>query len=193
MIRVLIAVALIGVAHADSSVAPFASAALKIDTLQLGMPIAAFEERWAKTLCDRDPIEGRTRTIWFHAPKPCREAEPLPGKTIVVLYTKSKAVTDPLDAVAWFGDWPRSAGSFPLTVGVDRAAAAKALGAAKKMFDFAGQVDGGERIIVWRHAGGVYSLERDGKTFGYLAGAMGDDPKREEWRGLIANVLRYLR
>jgi hypothetical protein len=166
--------------------AAFAPGTLKIDSLQLGQPIAAFEERYAKTLCDRDPIDKKTRTIWFHAPKPCREAEALPDKSIVVLYTRTKAPTDVLDAIAWFGNWPRSAGNFPVAVGIDRAAAEKSLGAAKKLFDL-------EKASVWRHAGGVYAIEREGKIIGYVAGQMGDDPEREEWRGLISNVLRYLR
>jgi hypothetical protein len=173
--------------------AKFAAADLKIGGLRLGQPIASFEERHAKTLCDRDPIDKKTRVIWFHAPKPCREAEPLPQRTVVVLYTKTKSPQDPLDAVAWFGNWPRTAGNFPAAVGIDRREADRVLGASQRLFDFGGIVDGGEQIVAWRHAGGVVSLIREGKVMGYVAGTMSTDPKREEWRGLVSNVLRYLR
>lgn len=171
----------------------FAAADLKVGELRLGQPIAAFEERHARTLCDRDAIEKKTRVIWFHAPKPCRDAEPLPQQTIVVLYTKTKSPKDPLEAIAWFGDWPKIAGTFPVPVGIDRGRADRSLGASQRLFDFTGIIDGGEQIVVWRHAGGVLSLIRNGKIMGYLAGSMSNDPRREEWRGLVTNVLRYLR
>lgn len=181
--------------HAAAAPPPakFDSARLKVGELRLGQPIAAFEERYAKTLCDRDPIDKKTRVIWFHAAKPCREAEPLPQRTVVVLYTKTESPQDPLDAMAWFGNWPKTAGNFPLKVGIDRRQADRALGASRRLFDFGGIVDDGGKIVAWQHAGGVLSLIRDGKVIGYVAGTMGTDPKREEWSGLVGNVLRYLR
>ncbi len=46
---------------------------------------------------------------------------------------------------------------------------------------------------MWLHAGDVLSLIRRGKVMAYLAVTMGTDPQREEWRGLVSNVVRDLR
>src|SRR5215471_12633203 len=97
---------------------PFDARDLRVDVLRLGAEVGAFEAKYPKTLCDRDPIDHHTRTIWFHAPRPCRDdAEPLPNATILVVYTKGKAPTDPVEAIAWFGNWPHVGGNFPLDVG----------------------------------------------------------------------------
>ena len=172
---------------------PFDARDLRVDVLRLGAEVGAFEARYPKTLCDRDPIDQRTRTVWFHAPRPCRDADPLPNATILVLYTRSKAPSDPVEAIAWFGNWPHTGGNFPLDVGIKPSAAEPTLGPAKRLFDFAGIVDGGDQIVVSQHGANVYTIARKGVVFGYVAGAMSAERDREEWRGLISNVLRYAR
>jgi hypothetical protein len=175
------------------SPASFEAAQLRVESLRLGAPVGAFEAKYPGTLCDADPIDGKTRQIWFHAPAPCRKAEPLPGGTIVVLYTKDKSPESPIDAVAWFGNWPKSGGNFPLEVGIKVPAVDKALGPGKRLFDFTEIVRGGEAVVVRKHGSALYSITRDEIVIGYLAGRMGEDRTREEWRGLVKNVLRYLK
>lgn len=80
--------------------APFQAKSLQFGGLRLDASIRDFEERYENTLCDVDPIDRHQRTIWFHAPAPCRSAAALPEGTIVLLFTKSSQPTDPLESVA---------------------------------------------------------------------------------------------
>ena len=170
---------------------PFDAKNLQFDVVRLGAPIGAFEGKYPKTLCDTDPINQGTRQLWFHAGRPCRNADPLPGGTIVVLFTKTESPTSPIDAIAWFGNWPHASGNFPLDIGVQLPEVEAALGKAHRQFDFAKVLVGGEEIVVWQHTAALYSITRKGRVFGYAAGIMGADRDSEEWRGLISNVMRY--
>jgi hypothetical protein len=162
---------------------PFTAAQVKFETLSLGASIGQFERRYAATLCDRDRLAAGM--VWFHAPKPCRNAQALPENTIFALYTDAEGN---LEGFVWFGDWLKTAGAFPVPVGATIKVAEEKLGKAAPVVDFVPFDDHGEQIELWRHGGGVWSITASGKTIGFLVGTV---PDRER-RNTVTNARRYL-
>jgi hypothetical protein len=192
---VLVAVVVAGGARGDTAVAGFTPAQLDLAGIKLGALIGDVEQLPALkgTRCDDDPLDGGTRHVWFHAP--CAGASALPGGTLVALFTgravEGKPGREPIDAIAWmFGDWPHAAGKFPAAVGAPQRDLERALGPSTRLFDFAGLLDGGERRQVLRHGERVFSIVEDGRAIGFVVGAMGADRNKEEWSGLVANMLK---
>ena len=134
--------------------------------------------------------------MWFFAA--CNQAEALPDGTVLTVLTapaqEGTSATGEATAVAWFGgNWPTTAGGFPIGVHATRAQVEQALGPGTRLFDFKSVLVDGDHIVVYRHGRGVYSVLRDNAAIGFVIGRMGNDRKREEWRGLVGNALRRVR
>ncbi len=160
------------------------------DGARVGESVASFMRRQGlgASLCDSDPIQGGKRRIWFFAP--CKKGARLPKDAMLMLFSSPPSQPDQanVDAVAWaFGDLP--AIEFPVRVGSSQADVEGALGPGSQLFDFDGIVDGGGEIRVFAHGPEVYSIIRVGASMGFVVGKMGRERQREEWRGLIANLL----
>lgn len=167
------------------------AARFAFDGVTLGETVARFIERQnlQAFLCDTDPIQERSRRIWFFAP--CRKAQSLPNRTLLTLFSAPSAERESakVDAVAWaFGDF--AAIEFPARIGSSAADVERALGPGTRIFDFEGVVDDGGGIQVVAHGPDVYSIMRQGLSMAFVVGRMGRERDREEWRGLVANFLK---
>ncbi|MEZ4221545.1 MAG: hypothetical protein R3B13_11510 [Polyangiaceae bacterium] len=148
-------------------------------------------------LCDTDPIQERTRRIWFFAP--CRSAVAVPGGGAVVLYSTPER--DPntarVEAIAWAFAQPTGL-EFPARIGQSQQDIESTLGAGTRLFDFKDVVDDGADIVAYSHRADVYVLvrhdakssESTGRVWAFVVGRMGRERDAEEWRGLVANLLR---
>ncbi len=139
-------------------------------------------------LCDTDPIQDRARRIWFFAP--CRNAKALPDGVVVVLFSTPERRPDraKVDAVMWaFADVERL--EFPARVGMTPAELDAALGAGTRLFEF-DDVLKEPSVVAVSYPGERYAVLQHGRALGFVVGRMGRDRDREEWRGMIANVLR---
>ncbi len=180
--------------HAEppaSSSAPPTAPPFRFAGVALGDPISTFEQTPGirDTLCDRDPIDHKRRTIWFHGA--CNHARPLPGKILVTAFTKSESPDSKVDAISWaFGAWPAMQG-FDGRIGATSDELNHSLGPGTRVFDFDGVLTGGAAIVVFAHPNDVFSVQRGEKAIGFVVGKMGRDRTLEEWSGLFATFLRY--
>jgi hypothetical protein len=170
--------------------AAYAAGRFALDGLALTAPIEGFEAKYAKTLCDDDPIDNKMRHVWAHFPAPCRKAEALPDGTLLTIYTTGKR-TPPMrvTGIAWlFGNWPQRAGGFPARVGTSLEEAEKTLGTSKRLFEV---TTGRGNVEVFGHGENVFALVRANIVIGFALGEIGEGPGSEGWDGLIGNTLRY--
>jgi hypothetical protein len=174
---------------------PFRAEAMSFDGFTLGsrygsqvMPRAPYREP-----CDDDPIDRRSQRFMVYGGLPCR-GRAFPESTTVMFYlpyveNRGAPYDEPIVAFAWMGgSYFTTRTNFPLRTGEPALRAAEVLGSPVVTFPLRRKRS---RLLVQRHPGEIYSLVDADRLVGFVVGAMPEDPKREQWRGLMQMYDRY--